>query len=176
MPTLRQPSRTQLYVRVALYAAAATLLFLVERLLPNPFPWVRLGLANVVTLFVLLVHGARAAAAVVVLRLVLGGFFSGTLFGPQFVLAVSGSATSLVVMSLAARLGAGRLSALGVSALGSSAHAGAQIFAVAFVFGAGAGMFSLLPLFLGLALVTGVAVGLVTDALVARLESATLAA
>ena len=163
---------TRLYVRVALYAAAATLLFLLERLLPNPFPWVRLGLANVVTLFVLLVHGGRAAAAVVALRLLLGGFFSGTLFGPQFLLAVSGGVASLLVMSVAWHVGARFLSAVGISVLGAAVHAVAQIAAVGVVFGAGAGIAALLPLFLGLALATGTLVGIVADLLVTRLELA----
>ena len=164
---------TRLYVRVALYAAAATLLFLLERLLPNPFPWVRLGLANVVTLFVLLVHGTRAAAAVLVLRLLLGGFFSGTLFGPQFLLACSGGVASLLVMASAWRTGRRALSALGISILGATVHAAAQVAVVGVVFGAGAGIAALLPLFLGLALVTGTVVGIVTDLALARLEWAT---
>ncbi len=163
----------RLYVRVALYAAAATLLFLVERLLPNPFPWVRLGLANVVTLFVLLVHGVRAASVVLALRLLLGGFFAGTLFGPQFLLAASGGVASLLVMSLALQCSRGALSALGISALGASVHAAAQVVVVAMLFGAGAGMLAVLPLFLGLALVTGSIIGVVADVVVARLETAT---
>ena len=167
-----ETSGTRLYVRVALYAATATLLFLVERLLPNPFPWVRLGLANVVTLIVLLVHGTRPAAAVLVLRLLLGGFFAGTLFGPQSLLAVSGGVSSLLVMSLARRLGGRLLSALGISALGATVHAAAQIVVVATVLGGGRGIFALLPLFLGLALLTGAIVGVVADLLVARLELA----
>ncbi len=56
--------RLALRARVALYAAAAALLFILERLVPTPLPWVRLGLANIVTLLVLLQHGGRAAAAV----------------------------------------------------------------------------------------------------------------
>ena len=163
----------QLYVRVALYAAAATLLFLVERLLPNPVPWVRLGLANVVTLFVLLVHGTRAAAGVLLLRLLLGGFFSGVLFGPQFLLAAAGGVASLAVMSIALRLGGGALSALGISALGSCAHACAQILVVAVVFAAGSGIWTMLPLFLVLALSTGVVIGVLTQVLVTRTQAAT---
>jgi heptaprenyl diphosphate synthase len=163
---------TRLYVRVALYASAGTLLFLVERLLPNPFPWIRLGLANVVTLFVLLAHGTRAAAAVLALRLLLGGFFAGTLFGPQFLLAASGGLASLLVMSIASRVGSRTLSALGISALGSCAHAGTQIVVVAVAFAAGRGILTMLPLFLALALLTGSLVGLLGNVLVSRVELA----
>src|SRR5262245_18913169 len=106
-------ARTALRTRVALYAAAATVLFVVERWLPNPVPWVRLGLANVVTLVVLLEHGFTAAGCVVLLRLVLGSFFAASLFGPQFVLSASGATASWLAMGGAARFGRRWLSPLG---------------------------------------------------------------
>ena len=161
---------TRLRARLALYAAAATLLFLLERALPNPVPWVRLGLANGVTLLVLLRHGPGAAAAVLALRLGLGGFFAGTLLGPQFLLAASGGIASWAAMVLAARWRA--LSALGVSVTGASAHAATQLAVVDVVFAAGHGMWDLLSLFLGLALATGTLTGLLVDVLSSRLDLA----
>ena len=161
---------TRLRARLALYAAAATLLFLLERVLPNPVPWVRLGLANGVTLLVLLRHGPGAALAVLVLRLGLGGFFAGTLLGPQFLLASSGGIASWAAMVLASRWGA--LSALGLSVLGACAHAATQLLVVDIVFAAGHGMWDLLSLFLGLALVTGTLTGLLVDVLSRRLDLA----
>lgn len=159
--------------RIALYAAAATLLFVLERLLPNPVPFVRLGLANVVTLIVLLAHGWRAATWVLVLRLLLGGFFAGTLLGPQFLLAVAGSTASLAVMGTGAWLGARIWSPLGLSLLGAATHAVAQLVVVAMLFGAGSGVFLFLPLFLAMAVVTGACTGIVADVVLARLELAT---
>jgi heptaprenyl diphosphate synthase len=164
--------RVRLGARIALYAAAATLLFILERLLPNPLPFVRLGLANVVTLIVLLAHGVRAAAWVLVLRLLLGGFFAGTLLGPQFLLAVAGSTASLLVMGAGAWLGARIWSPLGLSLLGAATHAVVQLAVVAALFGAGTGVFLFLPLFLGLAVITGTCTGIVADVVLARLELA----
>ncbi len=155
---------------LALYAAAATLLFLFERLLPNPVPWVRLGLANMVTLYVLLRHGAGAALWVLALRLCLGGFFAGTLLGPQFWLGAGGGAVSWLVMLAAARVGGAWLSPLGISVLGASAHALTQLGMVAALFAAGSGVWALLPLFLGIGIVTGAFTGVVVDVLLARLE------
>lgn len=165
-------ARLALQVRLALYAAAATLLFVLERLLPNPLPWVRLGLANVVTLIVLLLHGPRAASAVLILRLLLGGLLTGSLFGPQFLLAASGGLASLSAMTVSQALLGRLLSPLGVSVLGASAHAVTQILVVAVGFGAGSGILTLLPLFLALALVSGAVIGVLADVLVARLDSA----
>jgi heptaprenyl diphosphate synthase len=160
---------TALRARIALYAAAATILFVLERALPNPVPWLRLGLANAVTLVALVEHGAGAAAAVVAVRLVLGGFFAGSLFGPQAVLAASGAVASFAAMSLAAR--ARLWSPLGLSLVGAAAHAVAQLWAASRVLGGGPGLWSLLPLFLGVAIATGTLTGSVADLVLRRLDT-----
>jgi heptaprenyl diphosphate synthase len=160
--------------RVALYAAAAALLFVLEPLLPSPVPWLRLGLANVVTLVVLLEHGPVDAAAVLALRLVLGGLFAGTLHGPQFVLAAAGGAASWATMSLAARYGARVWSAVGISLAGAAAHAVAQIATANSLLGGA--LWSLLPLFLALAAASGCCTGLVAESLRRRLHVARRAA
>ena len=166
---------TRRRAHIALFAAVAVLLFVIERLLPNPVPWVRLGLANAVTLIVMWQYGMRAAAAVLSLRLVLSGFFAASLLGPQFWLATSGAAASFVVLGVAVRLGRRCWSPLGVSVLGSVAHACAQLIVVAVMFGAGMGVLAFLPVFLFVSLVTGVITGLLADALLARLDLAGVA-
>ncbi len=163
---------TALRTRIALYAAAATVLFVVERALPNPVPWVRLGLANVVTLVALLEHGAGPAAAVVALRLLLGGFFTGGLFGPQFALAVAGATASWFIMTAGVWFGGRYWSPLGLSLLGASAHAVAQIAIAGPLVAGGASLWALLPLFLGLSIATGIVTGLAADALLRRLDVA----
>ena len=57
---------TALRTRIALWAAAGALLFILERLIPNPVPWVRLGLANIVTLLALVEHTFGVPASHVV--------------------------------------------------------------------------------------------------------------
>jgi len=162
--------------RIALYAAAATVVFVLERLLPNPLPWVRLGLANALTLVALLDLGAAPAAAVVGLRLLLGAFFAGTVFGPQFVLSASGAAASWGAMTLGAAVGGRIWSPLGLSLLGSVAHAVAQLAAASRLLGGGEGLWSLLPLFLLLAIATGAVTGCAADVLLRRLDAARLPA
>lgn len=164
-------SALQLQARLALFAAAATLLWLLERAI-NPVPWMRLGLANAVTLLVLLEHGPRAAATVLALRLVLGALFAGSFLGPQFLLACGGGVASWAAMTLAAHWGTRWWSALGLSVWGASAHAAAQLALVGLVLGAGAGAWDLLPLFLTIALVSGGLTGVMVDAVQARLALA----
>ena len=163
---------TRRRTHIALYAAVAVLLFVVERLLPNPVPWVRLGLANAVTLIVLWQYGVRAAATVVALRLVLGGLFAASLLGPQFWLAASGAAASFLVMTVALYLGWRWWSPLGISVFGSVAHACAQLLVVALLFDAGMGVLGFLPAFLFVSLLTGILTGVIADTLLARLEVA----
>jgi uncharacterized membrane protein len=162
----------QLRARLALYAAAAALLFILERLIPNPLPWVRLGLANIVTLVVLLEHGAGAALAVLVLRLLLGGFFAGTLFGPQFALAVAGGTASWAAMALGARFGYRLWSAIGLSLLGAAAHGLTSLAAAEALFARTGALWALAPLFLGIAIATGLVTGVVAEALLRRLDLA----
>jgi heptaprenyl diphosphate synthase len=169
-PIAANSQATRRRAHIALFAAVAVLLFVVERLLPNPVPWVRLGLANVVTLIVLWEYGAGAAAAVLVLRLILGGFFAASLLGPQFWLAASGGAASFLVMTGALRFGQRWWSPLGVSVLGSVAHACAQMLVVAVIFDAGFGVVAFLPVFLFVSLLTGVITGMLADTLLARLD------
>jgi heptaprenyl diphosphate synthase len=163
---------TALRARLALYATAAALLFVLERLVPNPVPWVRLGLANIVTLVVLLEHGALSALVVVGLRLVLGAFFAGTLLGPQFLLSGCGAVASWGVMAAAVRWGERLWSPLGVSLLGSAAHAVAQLALANALFATAGALWVLLPFFLGLSIVTGGVTGVLASAVVARLALA----
>jgi heptaprenyl diphosphate synthase len=172
VPPAPRLAPTALRARLALYAAAAALLFVLERLIPNPLPWVRLGLANIVTLVVLLEHGAAAALAVLVLRLLLGGFFAGTFFGPQFVLAACGGVASWLFMSAGERVGRRVWSAIGLSLLGASAHALASLAAAEALFARSGALWALSPLFLGLAIVTGLVTGIVAEAVLRRLDLA----
>jgi heptaprenyl diphosphate synthase len=162
--------RTALRARLALYAAAAALLFLIERWLPNPLPWVRLGLANVVTLVVLLEHGAGAALAVLWLRLLLAAFFAGSFLGPQFLLSVAGGMTSWALMAAGARLGGRVWSALGLSLLGAAGHALSQLVVVHWLFAPGGAVWALVPLFLALAIATGCITGCCAEAVLRRLD------
>lgn len=105
---------------LAMMVALAVALNLLEGSLPNPFPWVRLGLANAITLLVLVSWGFREALAVSVARVVLASLVSGGLMGPAFLLALGGGLAGTVVMGL--MLATGLFSVVGLSVGGSFAH------------------------------------------------------
>jgi len=158
--------RTRTLARTALLVAVATTLAIAESLIPKPLPWLRLGLANGVTLLALVRLGFGEAATVTAIRLLLGALLLGTLGGPAFVLAAAGGAAALLVMAGADRVVSPPLTVLGVSVLGSAAHVAGQLVAIGALFGAGTSVLSLAPLLL----VTAVPLGLVTGAVVLAVD------
>jgi heptaprenyl diphosphate synthase len=155
--------------RLGLLVAVAATLQVAEGLAPRPLPWLRLGLANAVTLLALLRLGSRAALAVTALRILLGGLVLGTLGGPSFILSAAGGVAALLAMDGARRALAPPLSILGVSVVGAFVHVAAQLGALAMLLDAGRGVLLLAPLLLPTAVPLGLATGLVVLALHRRL-------
>ena len=77
--TRRQNNTTNRITRLALLTAIALTIFMVEAQLPSPvpLPGVKLGLANIVTVWVMFTYGARDAGMVLFARIFLGAVFSG---------------------------------------------------------------------------------------------------
>jgi heptaprenyl diphosphate synthase len=108
--------------RVALLAAFALVLHGLESLLPSPVPWMRLGLANIITLIALCLYGFRTALMVTLIRVVVGSLFTGTFPGPGFILGTGGGAASVLSMA-AAHFAMPRLfSPVGLSIIGAFFH------------------------------------------------------
>lgn len=66
---------------LALLTALALIIFIVEMRIPNlaPIPGVKLGLANIITVFAVYRYKAAETAMIVVCRVVLGAFFGGSM-------------------------------------------------------------------------------------------------
>jgi heptaprenyl diphosphate synthase len=148
--------------RLAIFVAVATVLQIAESLVPKPVPWLRLGLANAVTLLVLLRSGAAPAAAVTGVRVLLGGLVLGTIGSPAFLLSAAGASAAWATMAAAVRVAMPPLSPLGVSVLGAAVHAGGQLVAFSFLFDVGSPALVLAPLLVS----TSVPLGLVSGAVV----------
>ena len=71
----------------------------VEALLPLPTPWIKLGLANIMTMIALVFLGASAALTVTLLRIFLGSLLGGTFLGPTFFLSLTGGLAAWAVMA-----------------------------------------------------------------------------
>ena len=75
--------------RIALLAALAISIHIIESAFPSPLPGVKPGLANVITLFTFIRYGWQTALQVSLLRVVISSLLLGTFLSPTFLLSLS---------------------------------------------------------------------------------------
>lgn len=174
-PSISDPDRTltlhanRTDYRVAAFAALAITIHVVEAQLPSPLPGVKPGLANVVTIAVLVRYGWAAAAWVTALRVLVASLVIGTFLSPTFMLSASGAVASVLALgALSALPGVGPL---GYSVVAALAHMAAQFLVAWLWLVPHPALVSLLPPFMALAFVTGLVSGTIALALLRRLEA-----
>ena len=152
---------------LAMLVAVAMLLSYVEHLLPSPIPipGVKLGLANIATVFALYVLGRRYAVIVSLVRVALSALLFGNALGLLY--AASGAALALLGMCLLR--GCPFFSAVGVSVVGGVLHNIAQVIAAAFVMRTAELIAAYLPLLLVFGTLAGVLIGIASGLLVSRI-------
>ncbi|MCH5202794.1 MAG: Gx transporter family protein [Oscillospiraceae bacterium] len=91
---------TKNLILVALITSLALVAFVIEASIPplTPIYGIKLGIANVFTLFALYYLGKKEAAAVTVLRIILGSIFAGQ--AVSFIYSMCGGILSLLLMIL----------------------------------------------------------------------------
>ncbi len=171
--TERGSSLTQLRVsaedrRVAWLASAAVGLSLADAAIPTPLPGVKPGLANIVTLIVLLRYGWGTAVWVSLLRVLAGSLLLGHFLAPGFFLSLTGAAASLLTLGLARRLPARWFGPVSLSLFAAFAHIGGQLLLARAWLIPHDGIFLLTPLFAAAALVFGAVNGLIAAKLLAE--------
>jgi len=149
--------------------AIGSILFAVENVVQTPFPWIRLGLANIVTLLALQWWGLKEALLILVLRVLLGSFLTGKFLHPAFVLSLSGGIVATLAMHVALVYKKRIFSLVGVSIVGALAKNIAQLLVAYFLYVKQSMIITLLPLFLFSTLVTGIAVGILAHLLNQRI-------
>ena len=145
--------------RIALLGAFSMFLSTVEYLFPRPIPFMRLGLANLPLLLGLEVLSAPSYILLVILKVLGQGLVNGTLASYVFLFSLSGSLGSALIMYLCYKGLGKRISFVGVSLMGALGSNTMQIvLSVLFIFGKSA--WRILPLFLGIGLVSGLFIGI----------------
>ena len=112
-------TKTQKAVYIALLAAQATVISMLERMIPNLFafaPGAKLGLSNMITLVAIFTLSNKDSFKVVTMRLLLSTLLGGTL--STFMYSMAGSYLSFFSMLAVRRLGPRRVSFIGISATG----------------------------------------------------------
>ena len=141
--------------------ALALALSYMENLFPLtlaiPLPGVKLGLANIVTVFALYALGTVPAFLILIARCLLGAMFAGNM--SALIFSLLGGVCAMAVMA-----GLSRLSVYGVSVGGAAAHNCGQVAAAVLTLGNTAPLYYL-PVLLGVSLLTGALTGLVSACL-----------
>ena len=153
---------------MALLTAIALTIFMIEAQIPAlvPIPGVKLGLANIVTVFAVFVLGPQEAAMILAARVFLGAVFAGN-FSTIFYSAAGGLCAILVTIALRKVLTAKQLWVAG--ALGAVAHSVGQM-AMAVVMTGTPGIIVYLPMMIACSIITGLFTGLCAQLLVNRGE------
>jgi len=84
MTTIGETRINHRITTLSLIVALGMVLHRLEILIPLPSPWIKLGLANVMTLVTLVFFGLRDAVTVTLLRIMLGSIVGGTFLSPTF--------------------------------------------------------------------------------------------
>ncbi|MCE9550118.1 MAG: Gx transporter family protein [Betaproteobacteria bacterium] len=146
---------------IARMAALALGLSMLEAVIPSPLPGVKPGLANIVTLIVLIRYGWRMAAWVSLLRVLAGSLLMGSFLTPGFFLSLSGALCSITILAVSQHLPARWFGPVTHSIFGAFAHIAGQLLLVYFWLIPHAGLVYLIPIFATAALLFGAVNGLI---------------
>ena len=163
---MRQLTLTPDDHRIARLTAAAIAIALVESAVPSPLPGVKPGLANIITLLVLLRYDWATAAWVTLLRVFAVSLLVGQFLAPGFVLSLGGALASLAALYLAQPLVRQMPAWFGpvtLSVLAALAHMLMQLLIVRLWLVPSPGVWVLAPVFIGAALLFGALNGLIVS-------------
>ena len=149
--------KTRKLTTLALLSAIALTIFIIEAQIPPlvPIPGVKLGLANIVTVFTVFAFRGRDGAAVLSVRIFLGAVFAGN-FSTIFYSAAGGALAILTTIGLRRILTNKQMWVAGV--LGAIAHSIGQM-TMAVVLTGTPGLVVYLPIMIICSMITGTFTG-----------------
>ena len=154
------------FTRLSMLLALSVALNIIEASLPlfnDYIPGLKLGLANIVTLFIIYKFDLKDAFYVGILRVFLVGILRTGLFSTTFFFSLSGVLLSIICMYLAKNIF--KLSIIGVSIVGSIAHSTGQVI-TSIILLQMTSMVYYLPWLLLFSIPTGILVGIICKQLV----------
>jgi len=158
--------------RIAILSAYALALHGFESLIPMPIPWIRVGLANIITVAAFILFGFRAAMMVTLVRVFIASLFTGSFLGPGFILSLGGGVSGILAMGFVLSLLPGLFGPVGLSLIGALFHNLAQLFLAYILFIQKIEpVLIITPVLILIGTVTGLVNGLVADLLVKGLKN-----
>lgn len=163
---------TSTLIRYAFFTAVATTVYFLESIAVRalPLPFLRIGLANVVIVYLLFEREAVLAFTVNILKTLIGGFASFTLISPATVLSLLGGIGALTIMWLLmqSRLG---FSLIGISIAGAVTHNVVQLLCVRWILITRDSVLLLMPALMIAGIFTGLITGVIALQLRLRLDN-----
>lgn len=153
---------------MAMLTAISMIVFLIEAQIPLPFavPGVKLGIANVITLYAIWTLGWKEAGAILIIRIFLGNVIAGNVMAMAYSLA--GGLLCWVIMSLLKPV-MKRSQIWIMSILGAIGHNAGQL-AVAIAVSGTTAIAWYGPVLLVAAIVTGAFIGYLTQILLSHMD------
>lgn len=146
--------------------ALSIVLSIIESVIPLlngiMIPGLKLGLANIIVIFVLYTYGIKDALYVSLLRVLLVGLLRTGLFNITFFFSLSGAIVSILFMFVMKKL---PFSILSVSVVGSLGHSIGQII-MAIIFFKNINLLYYLPWILLFSIPTGICIGILSSKLI----------
>ena len=153
----------------AILLSLALILAIVDRWIPLdlivPVPGIKLGLANIVSLFALVRLRKSDALAILVMRCLIVGTFTGL---TAFLFSISGGLMALAIMAILVRFEGKALSLIGISLAGAAFHNIGQIGVAVLLLGEWRLLVTYLPPLMITSLGTGTLTGIAAIPLVSR--------
>lgn len=149
------------------FTALALIFSYIETLIPLPvgIPGVKVGLANLLIVFMLYKFGKKEAAILSFLRVLLAGLIFGSMFSIFYSLA--GAVMSFAAMCLLKRKNI--FSVVGVSMVGGVSHNIGQLVVAGIVLES-AGVIYYAPFLIVSGIVTGIVIGVLSNEMIKRLN------
>ena len=158
--------KTRKLTTLSMLTAIALTIFMVEAQIPplTPIPGIKMGLSNIITVFIVFAMGPKEAAAVLFVRVFLGAVFAGN-FSTIFYSAAGGFCAILTTIGLRKVLTKKQLWVAGVC--GAIAHSIGQM-AMAIALLETPGLIAYLPIMIVASMISGTFTGLCAQFLVNR--------
>jgi len=163
-------TKNQRLVYIALLAAQAVIISLVERAIPFPFaiaPGAKLGLANVITCVALYTLSTKDTIKVITIRLILATLLGGTI--STFMYSSAGALLSFIGMWSVKSLGPTRVSLIGVSVTGAVLHNFGQLLIASWIAQTWT-VLLYLPILSFIGILSGIAIGIFANYLLTHVD------
>ena len=152
---------------IAILTACAAALQMLESPLPRIFPWLKLGLANVITLYAIIRISKVTGIFIAALRSCLAALFLGSFLSPIHIISFSGAVMAAVVMSLIYHY-LPKSSICIISIFGAIASNISQLLAVQILFASNLKFWLYIALIIWVGIPAGLIVGKITCELLRR--------